>query len=137
LLGQRWGPEQVAHDLCVLFAGQRRRWLGVESIYQAIHDPAVELTRPARRRRRRRRLAGLQRRGRLTAMAMIHERPAEVEERVRLGHWEGDLIMGPHNRSAIGTLIERNTRYVILLSRCSLCPTARAGLSHHRRRGRA
>src|SRR5688500_2014670 len=70
LLGKRWSPEQVAHELRVLFAGQRRRWLCVESIYQAIYDPAVELTRPARRRRRRRRLAGLQRRGRLTAMTM-------------------------------------------------------------------
>ncbi len=116
LLKQRWSPEQVAHELRVLFAGQRRRWLCVESIYQAIYDPAVALTRPARRRRRRRRLAGLQRRGRLTAMTMINERPAEVEDRVQLGHWEGDLIMGPHNRSAIGTLIERNTRFVILLA---------------------
>jgi IS30 family transposase len=60
----------------------------VESIYQAIYDPAVELTRPARRRRRHR-LAGLHRRGRLTAMTMIHQRPIEVEDRVQLGHWEG------------------------------------------------
>src|SRR4051812_39570715 len=115
LLGQRWSPEQVAHELRVLFAGQRRRWLCAESIYQAIYDPAVELTRPARRRRRRRRLAGLHRRGRLTAMTMIDQRPIEVEDRVQLGHWEGDLIMGPSNRTAIGTLIERRTRFVILL----------------------
>jgi IS30 family transposase len=100
----------------------------VESIYQAIYDPAVALTRPVRRRRRRRRLAGLQRRGRLTAMTMINERPAEVEDRVQLGHWEGDLIMGPHNRSAIGTLIERNTRYVILLAFPGAITTALGGL---------
>ena len=68
LLAKRWSPEQVAHELRILFAGQRRRWLCVESIYQAIYDPAVGLTRPARRRRRRRRLRGAQRRGRLTAM---------------------------------------------------------------------
>jgi IS30 family transposase len=116
LLGQRWSPEQVAHELRVLFAGQRRRWLCVESIYQAIYDPAVELTRPARRRRRRRRLVGLHRRGRLTAMTMIDERPIEVEDRLQLGHWEGDLIMGPSNRTAIGTLLERNTRFLILLA---------------------
>lgn len=78
LLGQCWSPEQVAHELRVLFAGQRRRWLCVESIYQAIYDPTVGLTRPARRQRRRRRLAGLQRRGRLTAMTMIHERLAGI-----------------------------------------------------------
>src|SRR3954453_2872262 len=54
LLAQRWSPEQVAQELRVLFAGQRQRWLCVESIYQAIYDSAVALTRPARRRRRRR-----------------------------------------------------------------------------------
>ena len=126
LLGQRWSPEQVAHELRIRFAGQSRRWLCVESIYQAIYDPAVALTRPARRCRRRRRLAGLHRRGRLTAMTMIGERPLEVEDRVQLGHWEGDLIMGPSNRSAIGTLIERNTRFLILLPFPAAVPTAEA-----------
>lgn len=115
LLAKRWSPEQVAHELRVLFTGQPLRWLCKESIYQAIYDPAVELTRPARRRRRRRRLLGLQRRGRLTAMRMINERPAEVEDRLQAGHWEGDLIMGAGNRSAIGTLVERTTRFLILL----------------------
>jgi IS30 family transposase len=126
LLGQRWSPEQVAHELRVLFAGQRRRWLCVETIYQAIYDPAVALTRPARRRRRRLRLAGLHRRGRLPAMTMIHERPIEIEDRVQPGHWEGDLIMGPSNRSAIGTLVERNTRFLILLPFPGAVPTADA-----------
>jgi transposase, IS30 family len=115
LLLKRWSPEQVAHELRVLFAGQPSRWLCKESIYQAIYDPAVDLTRPARRRRRRRRLRGVQRRGRLTAMRMIDERPADVEDRVQPGHWEGDLIMGAGNRSAIGTLVERTTRFLILL----------------------
>jgi IS30 family transposase len=110
LLSKRWSPEQVAHELRVLFADQPSRWLCKETIYQAIYDTAVALTRPVRRRRRRRRLLGLQRRGRLTAMRMIDERPAEVEDRVQAGHWEGDLIMGAGNRSAIGTLVERSTR---------------------------
>jgi IS30 family transposase len=116
LLAKRWSPEQVAHELRVLFAGHPSRWLCKETIYQAIYDTAVALTRPARRRRRRRRLQGLQRRGRLTAMRMIDERPAEVEDRAQPGHWEGDLIMGAGNRSAIGTLVERTTRYLILLA---------------------
>jgi IS30 family transposase len=110
LLAKRWSPEQVAHELRVLFADQPLRWLCKETIYQAIYDTAVTLTRPARRRRRRRRLRGLQRRGRLT-----DERPPEVEDRVQAGHWEGDLIMGAGNRSAIGTLVERTTRFLVLL----------------------
>ena len=97
LLAKRWSPEQVAHELRVLFVDQPLRWLCKESIYQAIYDPAVALTRPVRRRRRRRRLLGLQRRGRLTAMRMIDERPVEVQDRIEAGHWEGDLIMGAGN----------------------------------------
>ena len=116
LLSKRWSPEQVAHELRVLFADQPSRWLCKETIYQAIYDTAVALTRPVRRRRRRRRLLGLQRRGRLTAMRMIDERPAEVKDRLQAGHWEGDLIMGAGNRSAIGTLVERSTRFLILLA---------------------
>jgi transposase, IS30 family len=126
LLAKRWSPEQVARELRRWFVGQRDRWLCVESIYQAIYDPAVALTRPARRRRRRRRLRGLQRRGRLTAMRMIAERPREAQDRVQAGHWEGDLIMGPGNRSAIGTLIERSTRFVVLLGFPEAIPTATA-----------
>lgn len=124
LLAKRWSPEQVAHELRELFVDQPWRWLCKETIYQAIYDPAVELTRPARDRRRRRRLLGLQRRGRLTAMRMIDERPAEVEDRLQVGHWEGDLIMGAGNHSAIGTLVERTTRFLILLAFPAAIPTA-------------
>jgi transposase, IS30 family len=116
LLAKRWSPEQVAHELRARFADQPSRWLCKETIYQAIYDTAVSVTRPARRRRRRRRLQGLQRRGRLTAMRMIDERPVEVADRVQAGHWEGDLIIGAGNRSAIGTLVERTTRYLVLLA---------------------
>jgi IS30 family transposase len=115
LLSKRWSPEQVAHELRALFIDEPLRWLCKESIYQAIYDAAVAITRPARRRRRRRRLQGLQRRGRLTAMRMIDERPAEAQDRVQAGHWEGDLIMGAGNRTAIGTLVERTTRFLVLL----------------------
>jgi len=117
LLGKRWSPEQVAHELPIRFPGQPTRHLCVESIYQGIYDPGVQVTRPAKRRRRRRRrhVQGLERRGRLSNMTMIADRPAEVEDRAQVGHWEGDCIMGRGNRSAIGTLVERSTRYLILI----------------------
>jgi len=117
LLGKRWSPEQVAHELRERFPDQPNRVLCTESIYQAIYDPGAPVTRPAkrRRRRRRRRVQGLERRGRLAAMTMIADRPAEVNDRVQVGHWEGDCIMGAGNRSAIGTLVERRTRYLILV----------------------
>ena len=68
-----------------------------ESIYQAIYDPRIDLTRPAKRRRRRcrRRVQGLERRGRLTSMTMIAERPAEVIDRVQVGHWESGASWVP------------------------------------------
>jgi transposase, IS30 family len=117
LLSKRWSPEQVAQELRRLFPDRRDRQLCTESIYQAIYDPELAVARPAKRRRRRRRrtVQGVHRRGRLTAMTMIAQRPAEVEERAQVGHWEGDCIMGAGRRSAIGTLVERRTRYVILI----------------------
>ena len=128
LLGKRWSPEQVAHELRLHFPGQPERHLCTESIYQAIYDPRIDVTRPAkrRRRRRRRRVQGLERRGRLTNMTMIADRPVEVGDRVQVGHWEGDCIMGPGNRSAIGTLVERTTRFLILVHVPTGRPTAAA-----------
>nr|WP_163760922.1 IS30 family transposase [Mycobacterium botniense] len=128
LLGKRWSPEQVAHELPVRFPDQPERHLCTESIYQAIYDPRTDLTRPAkrRRRRRRRRVQGLERRGRLTAMTMIADRPTEVADRVQVGHWEGDCIMGAGNRSAIGTLVERVTRFLILVHIPTRRPNAEA-----------
>jgi IS30 family transposase len=128
LLEKRWSPEQVAHELRERFGDQPHRHLSAESIYQGIYDSDVPVTRPAKRprRRRRRHTQGLERRGRLTAMTMIADRPAEVDDRVETGHWEGDCIMGSGNRSAIGTLVERRTRYLILIHVPTGRPTAEA-----------
>ena len=126
LLAKRWSPEQVAHELRLRFSEEPERHLCTESIYQAIYDPRTDVTRPAkrRRRRRRRRVQGLERRGRITNMTMIADRPTEAKDRIQVGHWEGDCIMGAGNRSAIGTLVERTTRFVILVHVRTGRPTA-------------
>jgi len=140
LLGKRWSPGQVAHELRMRFPDQPERHLCTESIYQAIYDPRIDLTHPAkrRRRRRRRRVQGLERRGRLTSMTMIADRPAEATDRVQVGHWEGDCLMGAGNRSAIGTLVERTTRFVILIHVTQGAAHCRGDARrHHRRAGRS
>jgi transposase, IS30 family len=114
LLAKRWSPEQVAQEPCIVFPGQGDKQLCAESSYQAIYDPDLAVTRPAKRRRRRRRrtVQGIHRRGRLRAMTMIDQRPSEVEDRAQIGHWERACIMGAGRRTAIGTLVERRTRYL-------------------------
>ena len=66
------------------------------------------------RAKRRPRARGVDRRGKIPDMVSIHHRPPEVEERVVPGHWEGDLIKGAYNRSAVGTLMERATLFTVL-----------------------
>jgi len=123
LLTLRWSPEQISRTLRVEFAGNPLRQLATESIYQALYDPGSGLVRdrtcmPLRTRRRRRRPHrrpdGRRPRG-LVAMTMIDQRPSSVADRDEAGHWEGDLIMGTGNRSAIGTLVERTTRKLVLV----------------------
>jgi IS30 family transposase len=121
-LDQRWSPEQIAHTLRLEHPDRPDWHLVHESIYQAIYVKDGPLgrdrytcLRTRRRRRRPHRHPDARRPGRLREMTMIGARPADIEDRAIPGHWEGDLITGAANGSAIGTLVERTTRYVLLV----------------------
>jgi len=117
----RWSPEQISHALGTEFPDQPDRQLVPESLYQALYasKPVLQRTLRTRRWRRRRRphrRPDARSSFRLaTPMVMIDQRPVAAADRLEVGHWEGDLIMGPGNRSAIGTLVERSTRMVVLV----------------------
>jgi transposase, IS30 family len=119
-LVKRWSPQQIARRLRSDYPDQPEMWVSHETIYQSLFVQGrgalrKELTRCLRSGRTQRRPRGrTERRGRLADMVMISERPAETEDRAVPGHWEGDLLIGKANRSAIATLVERSTRYVLL-----------------------
>jgi IS30 family transposase len=121
-LDKHWSPAQISRWL-------RRRWpsrmswhLCHETIYESVYRGLVvrphEQTLRTGRTYRHKRGRGRNREGALkqsTNMKSIHQRPAVVEERTQVGHWEGDLLIGAMQRSAIATLVERKTRHTILV----------------------
>jgi transposase, IS30 family len=121
-LGRKHSPEQIARRLREEFPDQPEMWVSHETIYQSIYVQGrgalkrelAACLRTGRAVRRPHRTAQA-RQTRIKDMVHISQRPAEVEDRAVPGHWEGDLITGAENKSAIGTLVERTTGFVMLL----------------------
>jgi len=118
----QWSPEQIARRLRIEFPDDESMRISPEAIYQSLYvqgrgalrrELAVCLRTGRALRKPRRRADG--RRERIRDKVMISERPAEVADRAVPGHWEGDLVIGKNGKTAVGTLVERSTRFVLLL----------------------
>ena len=121
-LERHYSPQQIAQSLRADYPQDPEMWVSHETIYTSLFVQGrgalrKELHRCLRTGRAVRRPHSKQptAKGKLGAMVMISERPPEVSDRAVPGHWEGDLIMGSACKSAIGTLVERSTRFVMLL----------------------
>ena len=118
---RRWSPQQIAAHLVLVYPTDMTMRVSHETIYRALFVQgrgglraalASALRTGRTQRRPHGRIPGT---GRLKHLVMISERPADVEDRAVPGHWEGDLLFGRLGRSAIATLVERQTRYVMLV----------------------
>jgi transposase, IS30 family len=122
-LRARWSPQQIAARLICDYPDDLNMRVSHETIYRTLFVQArgalrKELTaclRTGRTQRRPHMRIERSGAGRLQNMILISDRPPEIEDRAVPGHWEGDLIIGKGGRSAIGTLVERSSRYVVLL----------------------
>jgi len=118
----RYSPEQIAGRLRREFPDNTEMWVSTETIYQSLYVQSRgglrrDLTRCLRTGRALRRPCRQpgQRKNRIPNMINISDRPAEADDRAVPGHWEGDLIIGKRNLTAIGTLVERTTGYTMLM----------------------
>ncbi len=125
-LRKRWSPREIVRRMAMRYPCDMSMRISHEAVYQFIYvlprgSLKKELISALRHEHKYRRKRGggkeksLETRGKLADMLSIEERPKEVEGRVVPGHWEGDLIMGKHKRTAIGTLVERTTRYTLIV----------------------
>lgn len=122
LLRLRWSPEQIALTLARIHPKGHEHRVSHETIYNCIYaQPVGELRRELiaclrhAHNKRLPRSKGQDRRGQIPDMLSIHVRPPEIEDRQFPGHWEGDLIKGEGNASAVGTLVERTSRLLMLV----------------------
>ena len=121
LLAHRWSPEQIAHGLPQRYPADPTMRISHEAIYTYLYVLPPDafkraLARYLRRRHRFRRPHKVRRSSRpVQDIISIDERPAEVADRTVPGHWEGDLLVGHANASALGTLVERTTRFTLLV----------------------
>jgi transposase, IS30 family len=119
-LERRWSPQQISFRLKLDHPDDEGMRISHETIYRSLYvqsrgELRRQLTANLRAGRSTRRSRGrIDARGGIREMVSIVERPAEVDERRVPGHWEGDLLIGAENKSAIATLVERQTRYVLL-----------------------
>ncbi len=121
-LRHHWSPQQIAAWLRLTFPDDPTLWISHETIYTSVFRHVKGLSprmcrylRSGRDRRRPRRRGRGERRGKNPNMVLIGSRPSTIENRKQPGHWEGDLIMGRGHRRAIGTLVERTSRFLQLL----------------------
>ena len=123
-LCERWSPEESTRRLKEEYPFDMAMRISHEAIYRYIYvlprgSLKQTLVKALRRehayRRKRKKANHEETRGKIADMLSIEERPKEVEDRTVPGHWEGDLIMGKYKRTALGTLVERTTRYTILV----------------------
>ena len=121
-LAQGWSPSQIAGTLKHMWPDEPQRTVSHESIYTCIYAmPKGELRKDLiaclRRAKAKRmpRSRGEDRRGQIPDLLSIHVRPPQASDRAFPGHWEGDLIKGAGNRSAVGVLVERSSRLVMLI----------------------
>jgi transposase, IS30 family len=134
-LNERWSPEQIALTLAHIYPKGHELRVSHETIYNCIYAQPVgelkrELIATLRHAHNKRvpRSKGQDRRGQIPDMLSIHLRPPEIEDRQFPGHWEGDLIKGAANASAVGTLVERTSRLVMLVKLPEFKPASAANV---------
>jgi len=129
MLERRFSPQQISARLRLDYPDDEEMRISPETIYQSLYVQSrgrlrkdlARYLRSGRSKRKPRR--GPTGQGHIKDMVSISERPAEVEDRAVPGHWEGDLIVGKQGRSFIGTLVERQTRFVLLTELGNDCST--------------